>query len=306
MNTIKAQGKLLLSGEYFVLDGALALALPTRLGQTLTVLPSDNDGLKWTSLDVNGEEWFNGKFDLPTLSYQEGTDEQVGKRLTEMFASIKKQRPDFLKDIKKIAVETKLEFPRKWGLGSSSTLLFALAKWSDTDPYQILGESLGGSGYDIACAGADGPIIFQRHQDGIMTRPSHFDPSFKNHLYFVYLGKKQDSREGIRLYREKAGNLKQQINHITVITQRILSATTLNEFQRLIEHHERLVGNALGLPLVKEALFPDYWGCVKSLGAWGGDFVMATSNRTPFETRNYFVEKGLETCLSYDELILTA
>jgi len=30
-------GKLLLSAEYFVLDGAVALALPTKLGQSLHV-----------------------------------------------------------------------------------------------------------------------------------------------------------------------------------------------------------------------------------------------------------------------------
>ena len=37
MNTYRANGKLLLTGEYLVLKGALALALPTKLGQTMTV-----------------------------------------------------------------------------------------------------------------------------------------------------------------------------------------------------------------------------------------------------------------------------
>jgi len=42
---------------------------------------------------------------------------------------------------------------------------------------------------------------------------------------------------------------------------------------------------------------------VKSLGAWGGDFVLVTSNRPEEETRNYFNEKGLEVFLRYDEII---
>jgi mevalonate kinase len=40
MQQFYAPGKLLITGEYAVLDGAWALALPTRLGQTLTVTPT--------------------------------------------------------------------------------------------------------------------------------------------------------------------------------------------------------------------------------------------------------------------------
>ena len=51
----RAQGKLLLTGEYFVLDGALSLALPVRYGQTLQVLPSEKPGrLTWISRDADG------------------------------------------------------------------------------------------------------------------------------------------------------------------------------------------------------------------------------------------------------------
>jgi len=37
LETYRSNGKLLLTGEYVVLDGALSLALPTTLGQRLTV-----------------------------------------------------------------------------------------------------------------------------------------------------------------------------------------------------------------------------------------------------------------------------
>ena len=47
-------GKILLSGEYLVLDGALSLALPTKVGQSLSVqyTPSFSPTLTWKSFDV--------------------------------------------------------------------------------------------------------------------------------------------------------------------------------------------------------------------------------------------------------------
>ena len=47
MNTYRANGKLLLTGEYLVLKGALALALPTKLGQTMTVETVHAPSLRW-------------------------------------------------------------------------------------------------------------------------------------------------------------------------------------------------------------------------------------------------------------------
>ena len=48
----KANGKLLLTAEYFVMDGATALALPTRFGQQLSAKDADKAGiLQWQSFD---------------------------------------------------------------------------------------------------------------------------------------------------------------------------------------------------------------------------------------------------------------
>ena len=55
---------------------------------------------------------------------------------------------------------------------------------------------------------------------------------------------------------------------------------------------------------VQSIYFSDYWGLVKSLGAWGGDFVLATSNRNFTETKKYFNEKGFNVFLKYEDLIL--
>ena len=47
-----SNGKLLLTGEYVVLDGATALAVPTRFGQDLIVDRIQGDQLIWSSFTV--------------------------------------------------------------------------------------------------------------------------------------------------------------------------------------------------------------------------------------------------------------
>jgi len=57
-----SNGKLLLSGEYLVLDGANALAIPSRYGQSLEVTVSEKEGISWTSKDINGKIWYQNEF----------------------------------------------------------------------------------------------------------------------------------------------------------------------------------------------------------------------------------------------------
>ena len=56
--TFYSNGKLLITGEYVVLDGAKALALPTKFGQSLVVKPGINHQIKWTSFDSDESVWF--------------------------------------------------------------------------------------------------------------------------------------------------------------------------------------------------------------------------------------------------------
>ena len=60
-STQRGNGKLLITGEYLVLDGALALALPVSLGQSLEFTYSEEarDTLVWKSLNNQGKEWVN-------------------------------------------------------------------------------------------------------------------------------------------------------------------------------------------------------------------------------------------------------
>ena len=56
----------MLTGEYVVLDGAKALAVPTRFGQNLIVTSGNNQEIKWTSFDADKSVWFQD-----TITFQE-------------------------------------------------------------------------------------------------------------------------------------------------------------------------------------------------------------------------------------------
>ncbi|GJM36276.1 MAG: hypothetical protein DHS20C18_52770 [Saprospiraceae bacterium] len=298
-------GKLLLSAEYFVLDGALAIALPTKLGQSFRVESLEEDNLIiWKSFANDGNCWFEGKFSLFPLKILHTNSLAIAQRLLDLLTSIQNKKPGIWNNGSAFLIETRMEFPMQWGLGSSSTLVSALAQWTETDPYQLLAKTFGGSGYDLACAQAKGPIFYQKRKEQAAFVDLPFQPSFRDQLYFVYLGKKQNSREGIARYRALGGvneDLVQQINQLSL---KMANATSISDFETLIREHETLVSQCLKLERAKNLYFNNFPGEIKSLGAWGGDFVLATSPLPPAETKNYFQQKGFETILNYAELIL--
>ncbi|MEM9819969.1 MAG: GYDIA family GHMP kinase, partial [Bacteroidota bacterium] len=235
IHSFKAQGKLLLTGEYFVLDGALALALPTKLGQQLNIQKDEHTThrLHWKSLTADGHCWFEGRFDLSNLNLIDSNNQEVGKRLQQILEQAKTLNPNFLEfpSGRSLKVETYLEFPRQWGLGSSSTLLSNIASWAQVDAYQLLAQSFGGSGYDLACAEAKGPIFFQKKAGKNEIDPCPFSPPFRDQLYFVYLEQKQNSREGIARYRSKTKIVDQQhIDFISGLSQKCSDANDLAIF----------------------------------------------------------------------------
>lgn len=299
----RARGKLLLSGEYFVLDGALALAVPVRFGQALRVEAGAESGvLHWRSLDEQGAPWFEARFELPSLNPLSTTDARTATALQNMLLACRRQQAGFLTDPQGLAVTTQTDFPRAWGLGTSSTLIAALGQWAGADPYPVLFDTLGGSGYDIACAYAEGPVLYRLQDGRPEVLPAAFHPAFRDQLYFVYLSQKQDSREGIRRFRERAQGRAALVDQVSALTRQMLLATDLEAFEQLIKAHEQLVAEALDLPPVQARLFPDYPGVVKSLGAWGGDFVMATGRGSSAEIRDYFESRGFPQLLNYAEM----
>jgi mevalonate kinase len=298
-------GKLLLSGEYYVLDGALALALPTKTGQLLkvTYAPSEHKVLHWKSYDNEGQLWFEAKFDIETFKCLENYVSQKSLVLQKILQMARKLASNFLVGSEYVLVETYLEFPRLWGLGTSSTLIHNIATWAGVNPFDLLFRTMGGSGYDVACAASDGPIIYEKSSNGPCHLEVCFNPPFKKNLYFVYLGKKQSSEEGIKHYQNIPREKQSLVKELSEITKKFLEVKTLREFELLIEKHETLISNSLNMPRCKDLYFADYWGEIKSLGAWGGDFILVTSEKDEEKTKNYFLEKGFTDFLTYEELI---
>ncbi|MDV7394087.1 hypothetical protein RZS08_22090, partial [Arthrospira platensis SPKY1] len=67
------------------------------MGQTLRVTESATEGLlHWTSRDADHRVWFEGEFELPGLSYIQGTDDGVGERLQRILEAICTFSPTFL------------------------------------------------------------------------------------------------------------------------------------------------------------------------------------------------------------------
>ena len=309
MNRYYSNGKLLLTGEYVVLDGAASLAVPTKFGQDLVITPLQEPQLVWGSFTHTGECWFEAVFDLPKLrlknatfnSNVEGSAEFVAETLQGILSAARKMNPDFLQTQQGYMVKTTLSFPRNWGLGSSSTLIQNIASWAGVDGYTLLWNAFSGSGYDIACAQNDTPIIYQLKEGVPLVTKVDFEPEFHEELFFVHLNKKQNSRDGIAQYKKNNQNSASEIAAISNLSNEFRKAKSATGLATIIEEHERVISSIIQLAPVKKQLFPSYFGAVKSLGAWGGDFVLVTGNE---DTPSYFKEKGFETVLSYREMIL--
>ena len=299
-----ANGKVLLSGEYLVMNGALALGLPTSLGQKMTIKESSGSDIVWESFLPDGSLWFSGKFDLFGFESIKTSDEGMAETLSKIFESSVRLNSDFLSKWKKYRVQTHLDFDPGWGLGSSSTLISCISEWADVDPYDLLATTFGGSGYDIACAKSEAPIFYQLNgEQGAHIEEASFNPGFSDQLYFVYLGQKQSTREALDDY-SKLKPSSSHIDEISSISKSLCEVNKINDFSRLLNTHESLVSSILKKPRVQEERFSDYWGTVKSLGAWGGDFVMATSDRPGTETKDYFTEKGCSEIFAFSDLAI--
>lgn len=301
MQRYHSNGKLLLSGEYLILDGALGLALPTSYGQGMDISTLSGGMLIWESSNELKETWFKAEFDLNNLSIQvyEG-DYDIAITLQKILQKAKQLNSNFLEPDKGYLVKTYLDFPRNWGLGTSSTVINNIAQWAKVDPYQLLFESFGGSGYDIACAKSNSAITY-RLKDGIPLSTSvKFNPPFKDQLYFVHLNKKQISKDSISEYKKSSVSNSLALERITQITKRMLKCDTLKMFDLLLAEHESILSSILKKQPVQEVLFKDFSGQTKSLGAWGGDFILATGDT---KTPDYFKQKGFETVIPYSKMI---
>lgn len=298
--TFYSHGKLLLTGEYFVLDGAQALGTPCKYGQSLEVSLSDLAGIGWSSYDMESKCWFQQHYTIETIAQTpESNPKSITKTLQKILHFAYCKKPSFFKSIA-VQCKTNLEFPRDWGLGSSSTLIHNIALWIGIDAYELLENSFGGSGYDIAAAQSKKSFLYQRFENP-RTQELNLEWDFTDRIFFVHRNQKQDSKEGIARYRAIALNQSDKLSEINNLTQEFIHAKTLEELSTAIDKHEILIGNHIGLKPIKESLFSDYPYAIKSLGAWGGDFFMALGGE---KEKDYFKEKGYTTIVSYSDMVL--
>lgn len=298
-----SNGKLLVSGEYVVLDGALAFALPTQYGQSMEVVPCEDPAITWVSYDQDGSIWMNEKVTLETLlSNQSVEGSPYLQTLVEVLRAAHRQNKSILTSATGYNVVCKLTFPRLWGLGTSSTWINNVAQWFKINAYELLANSFGGSGYDIACAKSSEAVCYRRTDVYFPTvEDVVFNPNFTSNLYFVYLNKKMNSKEGIANYKEKRGFVTNEIECISTLSRLMATCSSLPAFKELIKEHESIIGSILGERPIKESLFSDFEGEIKSLGAWGGDFVLVACDQNP---STYFTKKGYHVVIAYKEMIL--
>ena len=305
MKELSAHGKFLLTGEYFVLDGAKALAVPLAKGQSLSVASfPEGNSMSWKSIDEQGCVWFEAHFSLPNLTLRQASDADLAAKLEQLLKNAATHRPGFFSSQRGFEITTRLQFPRMWGLGTSSTLVWLVARWMGIDAFDLQFKTFGGSGYDIACAGAASPLVYQLVKGQPQWQALSYRPPFASQLWFVYLGQKQDSRKEIANFRKQGSPPATTIEKISTLTDQWVQARELGHLQEIIREHEHLVGAFLRRTPVQTRLFPDFPGAVKSLGAWGGDFVLAISTEKEDFVRSYFQNKGFDVCLNWSQLVL--
>ena len=297
---IYKHGKLLLTAEYAVLDGACALALPTVKGQKFTITQKDQaNTVIWQALNCEGKLWFWAEIRTSDWTVIKTNETGSARAIIQLLKAIHAQNPSMFPSGSGLKIKCQLEFRQDWGLGSSSTLIAAMAEWSKTDPYWLSKKTFGGSGYDLAAANMNGPFIYQLSENGPKIQTTSLNWPFKDQLYFIHRNKKQNSRKSISHYRNRSIG-EGWLNQINDLTQGFIQARDAQDFGELIRAHESAIAGALNLIPIKQELFPDFEGEIKSLGGWGGDFMLALG---PKSSPDYFKAKGFPTVVSFADMV---
>lgn len=299
MGDIFSPGKLMLTSEYFAMDGALVLAVPTKLGQEFSFeeIHDEKSLIVWEAYHQN-KLWLKAVIDYQNWQILETNIPSGAEFILKTLKNVQLLSTITFKNNFTYHLKTNLQFPADYGLGSSSTLMTNLAEWAEIDPFYLNKISLGGSGYDIAVAKEKSAVLYQSVPE-IKYEKVNFNPSFKDELIFIHLNQKQDSREGINFYKSKTRSQK-RVDEFSDLTRNILLCNELENFSELMLIHEQKISDFLEIPTVKAKFFADCPVFVKSLGAWGGDFVMSAK----FDGfKDYFWGKGFHTIFEWSEII---
>jgi len=280
-----APGKLLLSAEYSVLEGAKAIAVPTIKGQHLTVETQADKALKYRALDEKGEPW---------LDFQLGMAQSSEEKLVEaiLVDACGTQVPEYCK------LESRLDFPRAWGLGSSSTFISLMAQWLEADVWELFFKHLKGSGYDVAVAESGHTIQYQLLANQKPSWEKVEIPNFFKDSYLLYLGKKQNSAREVDRYLSKVRSA-DLVQKISDLSEELLQLSDIPALANWMEVHEAYTAELIGREPLPLQILPNFKGQAKSLGAWGGDFLWLSEAPETEELK----AAGLNQVFAFSELV---
>ena len=297
-----SRGKLLISGEYLVLCGALALAVPVRFGQKMIVKKMQGSGIVTWETFVNGEKWFYSDFDLVAFNPSDYTDTESAAFISRLLQSATKLNPGFCDGGFTYHITSYIDYDIYWGLGSSSSLISNVAWWAGVDAYELHAMVSKGSGYDIACARSDKPLLYRQDQGKRMVRAVDFHPHFHDKIYFVYLGQKKDTQKDVDKFLKNKQDYSKHIKRVSEISLQLSECASYEQFSGLIREHEHIMATVLGDIPIKQKLFNDFRGEVKSLGAWGGDFAMVLWPDQKKDLLSYLSEKNINVVFGLNEM----
>jgi len=254
---------------------------------------------------VKNELWFSAAFSLNHPVALQSTDEARGRYVERLLQAGARLQPDLLTERKGFHLQHYIDFDINWGWGSSSSLVSNMAYWLDVDLFTFYRSLFNGSGYDVFTARAHSPLLYELKENMPVIRPVCINPELTSCLYFIYLGNKQDSQKSVEKFRNMNFRNLNLTERASQITEAMTGDASPEEFMDLMRLHEALISELLEIPPVKEERFPGFDGEIKSLGAWGGDFIMACSISGNEYVKRYFQLKGLTTVFSWPEIVLS-
>lgn len=306
MNTYRANGKLIITAEYLVMQGALALAVPVRFGQQMTVELLENlpGRIEWTAF-ANENRWFYAGFGMHNWTCYSTNNEEAALRLVALLRTAAEMNPHRFNPAGGYTITTNANFSLSWGLGSSSSLVAMISEWTGVDPFGLLFRTASGSGCDVAASMSDGPILYRIGNTSPQVEPVDYFPPFHRQMWFVYLGNKQLTHSEISSFNKQVPASSSQIEQMDVLTRTMWQATDIVQCTRTMREHDQLIGSLLKRKPLQEERFQEFNGRIKQLGAWGGDFALAVSEMEGGEVKNYFTGRGLPVVFSFAELVKT-
>jgi len=303
----------MITGEYLVIKGAKALAVPTVLGQELQFSHNNKRKVKmvnWVSKIHGDVTWYSNQFKIEEDF--EPAEQQTSERtefIRSLLIAINNAKPEFFEEQGVYTFKTFMDFDPGWGLGSSSSLIANLALLTEIQPFELLFESSlnQGSGYDVATSFMGQPVMYHIEEEMYhWAEPIELNwKSFVSKCRLVYLNRKQDSNLEVTRFKSKWKNFEDHdtIKEINEITEKLPVVKDYEEFCTLLAQHELILSEVLKTKCIKDKLFPDFNGVIKSLGAWGGDFILACPTGSSDQAEQYFFDKGYNVVIDFSKMI---